>query len=150
MTIVEEVKNKYVYFLKETPNRNKFYHLKSIENFMLSFDEFGSMHTKYEAANILNEYFDYVIANEISNEKDCKYLFFTFIEPIGNIYKRDLGFSFLFTTPTIIIYFIPTIFLMIYLKFPFYLTLSIATVGIFLFIKVLKKRESKKVFGYSW
>lgn len=150
MNIIEEVKIKYVYFLTQIPNKNKFYHLKSIQNFMLGFEEIGSMNVKYGIADILNKYFDYVNDHDVNSKTEGRYIFFTFIEPLGMIYKKKLKFSFLFSLNTIFIYFFLGILIMAIFKILMVYILGIIILGALIFYKIFLQRKSKKIFGFQW
>ncbi len=107
------------------------------------------MQAKYEAAEILNNYLNYVDNNQKKRVYDARYLYHEFTLPAGNIYNSSLGFTHLFRPFSVIAYFSLGASFMIYLKVSMYFIMGLMIIAVILFIKCINRMKSKKVYGFN-
>ena len=129
--------------------QKRFYHFRSIQNFILSFDNLDC-NQKEKVYLILIEYLDVVKKDPITDLHQCADLFNEYIRPVGQLYENNVDFMPNISS-WIIIFWAIVLFGILYmfnLSIVFYLI-----IGIFLssyYIYVLKKRKEKKVYGLEW
>lgn len=130
--------------------KRKYYHHRSIENFIHFFNKVSSVQEREKIFFILNEYLDAVKQEPVEDASASLDLFNEYIRPIGKIYEEDFDFMPMINL-WVICFWIAVAFLAIYtfnLSFIFYLITGIPLLAYYLF--VLKKRISKKVYGCMW
>ena len=127
----------------------RFYHFRSMQNFISSFDKLGS-DQKQKVYSILIEYLQRIKQEPIQDMHQSTTLFDEYIRPVGNLYERTLGFMPMISSWVIIFWAI------VLFSFLYVFNLSIifyAAIGIFLssyYIYVLIKKTEKKVYGLKW
>jgi hypothetical protein len=71
----------------------KYYHLKSIENFLYNFDKLSDEESKQYVKDLLAECIDYYQCHSISNVFESLDIFQKYLKPVGQVYERQLNFS---------------------------------------------------------
>jgi len=89
--MITELINQYEKILEKPKSDDRFYHIKSVANFINNFSQLKDT-SKIKANNILNEYLNYAFENSIENIEDGVFIFNTYIKPLGEIYKSDCNF----------------------------------------------------------
>ena len=129
--------------------QTRFYHFRSIQNFILSFDKLDSKEKEKVYFNLM-EYLDVVKKDPITNMHQCADLFTEYIRPVGSLYENSYGFM-----PNIswwiIIFWAIFSFGILYvfnLSIIFYIIIGVFFISYYIYI--LKKRIEKKVYGLGW
>ena len=148
--MMNDLVEKYNYFIENFPFKNKFYHLISIKNFIDNFDKLKNEKDKEEIFSLLNEYMDYITLNEVNSHKECKSLFYDFIAPIGRIYSRNIKFIFLFAPSTIIIYTIIIAAVLCGFKINYLFLSLLFLICIGVIILVYNMRKNGNVYSYNF
>ena len=71
----------------------KYYHLRSIKNFLYNFDELADAESKQYVKGLLTECIDYYQCHSISNIFESLDVFQKYLKPVGQVYERQLNFS---------------------------------------------------------
>ena len=137
--------------LKEIPKQNiRFYHMRSIRNFIFHFNEIKSPNDKLYVFNYIDGYLDFVIENGIYDIHECRDLFIKYIYPVGKFYMRNLKFSGFIKWYVIVLYI-----LIMYAILTFFsagIVFMILGYGIISFftIEMVVKVLQKRIYGFSW
>lgn len=145
-----EIENK----LKELMNREdiikRFYHLRSIENFIYFLDVIEDTQLKEKVYLILIEYFDVVKNEPIQDIHHCTKLFDEYIRPIGSVYEENVGFMPMIHA-WVIIFWGVLLFVILYMfSLPLVFYYLIGGGLLFYYGYVFKKRLQQKVYGFKW
>lgn len=136
--------------LSNEVGNGKYYHMKSINNFIKYLGEFGSTHYKSKAIDLLNGYFDYVSSNGALTFEDGKYIYYTFIAPLGKIYSWNFKF-FIHLDITSIILYIGGLFLLLFLiKVPIFIYLISLIICVVIYLPFHFKKKKSKVYGFNY
>jgi len=140
---------KFNFIVNHMPHKNKYYHLKSMYNFLQHFNEIPDRERKEKVFNSLNEYLNYITENDIVSTKECRHVFFTFIEPVGLIYKKCCGFSYILRPQSLVVYLIAlNLIFFLFKTNPYFYILNILG---FAFIYLMYKRsKSSRVYTFNW
>lgn len=137
--------------LKKMPKQNiRFYHMRSIRNFIFHFNEIKSPNDKVYVFNYMDAYLDDVIENGIYNINECKDLFNKYLYPVGKFYMQKLKFAIFLKW-----YVIALCILSMYAILTFFSTgifFTILGYGIILFfiVEMVVKILQKRIYGFSW
>ena len=82
------VVEKYRYIITQMPEKKRKYHLKSIHNFLIHFEELTLDSDREIVFETLNEYLEFISVNTIDSNNECKKLFYEYIRPVGLIYQK--------------------------------------------------------------
>jgi len=137
------------FLLLKKPNK-RFYHIKSVENFIFHFDETSQTLEKENIFNLLKNYLDHINENDISDIIECREKFEKFIYPVGKYFEKNCKFI-IFVKLYISIFYLAVICSVLYFfnsNVYFYLC-AIAAVLIFYGYTYLKIRN-KRIYGFSW
>lgn len=128
----------------------KYHHIKSVGNFIAYLDAFGSMQYKSKAIDLLIGYFDFVLVKESITREDGKYLYYTFIKPLGKIYSWNFKFIIYLDIFTLLI-FIGIWFLVAFLiKASIFTYLASFIVGIVIYLPFYFKKKENKVYAFGY
>lgn len=146
----ENLQNKFNDLKLARDSNQKFYHFRSIENFIYHFDDVGSLELKEKIYSILMEYLQKVIEDPIENLEECTSLFDDYIRPVGNLYERALGFMPMIRIWVIIFWVIPLMIIVyaLNLSIIFYGIIGVLFLSYYFYIR--KKRIEKKIYGLEW
>ena len=128
----------------------RFYHLRSIQNFIHFFDELENIQLKEKVYSILIEYLEVVKKEPVEDIQHSTALFDEYIRPVGNLYEKTLGFMPMISS-WVIIFWCICLFGVVYI-----FNLSVIfyyIIGLFLssyYFYILKKRAENKVYGLKW
>ncbi len=149
MSNIDEVILKFNYYIENFPEKRHLYQPKSVFNFLKHFEEINEK-DKITVTNLLNEYLDYILENKIDNKEDCKEAFFTYIFPIGAIFKRDANFILLFRYKSylFLLALLNIFLLLIYPNITILVFLNI--IGIVITLYLFKRSKTTRVFGVNW
>ena len=148
--IYEETNKIYESILVLVPLGEKYYHLGSLYNFILHFNELGTMQDKYRVNAYFKKYHDFVNNNQIENSFDSKSVFDEYIRPIGEIYTYSLGYKFIVDISTIVLVLALCNLLLLILSLDFKFYLIFNALGTFLIIRNIRIRKSKKFYGFNY
>jgi hypothetical protein len=129
------------------PNR-KFYHLNSIENYILHYNDFGVEFHKTKVVELLDEYIEFVNSKTFVSETDGNFIFQNYVKPIGIIYANTQGFSYYFKPFTILMFVIPLLITLYIIKTSITFPLILTAVSIIILIRGYQKKNINKVYGY--
>jgi hypothetical protein len=125
----------------------RYFHLKSINNFIHHFGEIHSRDDQIWVYNSLKSYFGEATKNgeDLDRNMSSK-LFDRHLQKIADFYDGNLGFSFvLHPSYTTTIYFI--IFLLLFFSFGYWTSLIAIVVYAFQMFRVAKKYRTRKVYS---
>jgi hypothetical protein len=142
--------NKYKLLKTMNLANRRFYHLKSIRNFLRHFNEINNYHEKTYVYNLLNEFLDIVIKDGISNYAECRDLSIKYISPVGRLYARKLRFAIYFKWYTISFCIISMYLLMSFFSAHWIIQLLGYGIIIFFIIEMLIKINQKRIFGICY
>lgn len=128
----------------------KFYHLKTIENFIYHFNQIKYQKDREFVLSSLSFCLEYYKVNSIKDINHSLVVFKKYLEPIGTIYQEQVGFSILIK-PWILTISILAINLFIYfLNTSLILTLlcNLILLAFVLFLAV--KYNNKKLYAFLW
>ena len=132
------------------PHKRKYYHLNSIRNFIIHFNEFGTELYKSKAAELLNEYLDFAIDKPSIDQNEAKAIFIHYIQPIGIIYSQRQKFI-NYTQPSTVIVFMIALFIIYFLlNFGYTVYLITFCLAVVIFIVNHLKYKKNEVFGYDF
>jgi hypothetical protein len=128
----------------------RFYHFRSIQNFIHFFDDPGSIQLKENVYSILMEYLEIVKKEPIKDIHQCTNLFDEYLRPVGNLYEDVLGFMPIIRFWVIFFWciFLFGVLYMFNLSIIFYCIIGIIFSSYYLYN--FKKRIEKKVYGLKW
>ena len=147
-------KQKIQFKLDELRNQNniikRFYHFRSIQNFLYYFDDIESGQLKEKVYSILIEYLDLVKSEPIEDIHQCIILFDEYIRPVGTLYENAFKFMPVISLWVLIFWAIvlSAILYMFNLSMGFYFVIGILFFGYFFYF--LKKKWGKRVYGLKW
>jgi hypothetical protein len=148
--MMNDLVEKYNYFIENFPFKNKFYHLISVKNFIDNFDKIKNEKDKEEIFSLLNEYMDYITLNDVESNRHCRSLYYEFIEPLGRIYSRNMEFKFLIPPSTIILLTVILNLICLYFHTIYIVFIFIFLIGSYSFLLVLKMRKRDNVYSYNF
>jgi len=131
------------------PGKDKFYHLKTVYNFIHHFNEIDRG-SQEKVGDLLFEYVDYISKNDVDSYKDAKSLFDNFLLPVGSIYKKQARFTYLIRPRSIVVYlvFLNVLFFTFRASNYPYLVLN-AIVLPFLYLMYTRSKTTR-VFRFDW
>jgi len=150
MNEIELINDKFNLVVTEMPEKKKLYHLRSVYNFIVHFDEINEVESKAMVIHLLSEYLDYVYSNEIKSASEAKRLFNEYIYPIGIIYKKEAGFTYFFRPQSILVYLAALNITFLVLKSSIYIFVLLNLVGVIVFAIMHKKSYSTRIFRFDW
>ena len=127
----------------------RFYHFRSIQNFISSFDKLGS-DQKQKVYSTLIEYLQKIKQEPIEDMHQSTTLFDEYIRPVGNLYEKNLGFMPMMSVWVICFWVIVLFGIMFIFRLSiiFYCVIGILLASYYIYL--LKKRTEKKVYGLKW
>lgn len=126
----------------------KYYHLNSVLNFCLAYDQLKSNRT--EVYERLCNYFDLVKGQNVANVTESLELFNSQIKPLGEIFENQLGFV-VFVKPWILsIWSIFTFTIVYALKSYLPLLSAISLLYLGYTIRLAVKVKKRKVYAFLW
>ena len=130
--------------------QKRFYHFRSIQNFIYYFDKLGNCERKEKVSFILNKYLDIVKNEPIEDINQCTLLFDEYIRPVGSLYESALNFmpTVSFRTVMILVIIFYGFFYLFNLPVGFYVFIGIILFGYYFYF--LKKKIQKRVYGLKW
>ena len=128
----------------------RFYHYRSLQNFIHFFDDLGSIQLKKQVYSILIEYLEIVKSEPIEDIHQCTTLFDEYIRPVGHLYEKSLGFMPIMSFWVMAFWFIFLFGIIYVFNLPIisYYIIGILFLGYYFYC--LKKRMDKKVYGLKW
>ena len=150
MKELEEVINKYNLILDQMPEKNKFYNLKSVYNFIIFFEEIKDEESKNKTLFLLNEYIDFITKNSVDSNAECRYLFNKYLFPIGEIYTKHCKFTY-FIRPTSILTIILILNILLFIfSVHIYYYILLNTIGLFFWVKMNLKIKTHRFYCINW
>lgn len=130
--------------------KERFYHFRSIQNFIYFFDDLESSQLKEETYLILIEYLVLVKNEPIEDIHKCTTLFDQYIKPVGSLYESVFGFMPAISSWVLIFWgiFLFGVLYMFNLSITFYYIIGILLSGYYFYF--LNKKLGKKVYGLKW
>ena len=150
MQKLENIIKKYNHIIGTMPEKDRFYHLKSVANFIEHFNEISDENSQRKVLDLLDKYTTYIEYNNVNTKKECQRLFYEYINPVGIIYKKCCDFTY-FTRPQSVFFYQIIINLIISLLKPgltVLIIINIAFIG--LIFLMYKKGKSTKVYSVNW
>ena len=112
LVISEKFKSVVNYYPR---NKLRYIHYKTVQNFIFHLDNFSDNFQKDKIAKSLIEYIDLIDQSAIvGNATEARELFQTYLEPIVNVYEKQLNFH-LTIKPTTVLFFAIPLFLFSYM-----------------------------------
>jgi len=150
MNTINLIIEKYNYITENIPEKRKRHNLKSINNFLLHFEEIKNPLEKEQVISLLNDYFDFILNNSIDTNKERQDVYFTFIEPVGLIYKRNASFHY-FISPQICIFFwVITSIILFIARSPILLLIGFNAISLAVIIFMYAATKSSRVYRAGW
>jgi|LakMenEpi03Aug12_release.lakeMendotaPanAssembly.Ray.scaffolds.fasta_scaffold34415_4 hypothetical protein len=100
---MKELEDKLDHLYTNLQSREKYYHLKSVKNFISNIDHIQNEKDKILAYNILLTYLDIVNENGIFSNKESRKVFIDYIEPLGLIFKKHMKYYFLILPSSLVL-----------------------------------------------
>jgi len=144
------VVEKYRYIITQMPEKKRKYHLKSIHNFLIHFEELTLDSDREIVFETLNEYLEFISVNTIDSNNECKKLFYEYIRPVGLIYQKKAGFKYLLGPDSIVVLFVLINITLLILNANLYLFIIFSFIGILFIIFSIYKRSGTKVYQIGW
>jgi hypothetical protein len=150
MNDLDLITDKFNLIVETMPGKDKWYHLKSVYNFIQHFHEIENKELQQKVSSLLLHYLDYISENDVNSYDDAKMLFTDFLYPIGIIYKKHARFTYLLRPQSILIYlvFLNVLFLVFGANTYFFLSLN--AIGLAVYILMYMKSKSTRVFRFDW
>lgn len=150
MCTIHSVIEKYNYIFENIPAKRKRYHLNSIRNFLLHFDEIKDNVEKKQVICLLNNYLDFILNNSNDNNKERQNDYYNFIEPVGLIYKKHASFRY-FISPQFCIFISVIINIIILIVNPnILLLICFNSLSIAVIMSMYFKEHSTRVYRAGW
>ena len=150
MSDIISITKKYNFIREKMPEKKFRYQINSIHNFLLHFDEINCYSAKEFIVNKLAAYLDFIEINEVNSNKECSFLFYEYIAPVGEIYKKHAKFKYFISLKTITIYLIVlNLFLLLINGISYYLIL-INVIGIVALLMMHFKSKSTRIYRVAW
>ena len=148
--IKENIDNKLSELINREGIIHKYYHFKSVQNFIYHLNKLNDKDIVIKVCIILNEYLDSVKDAPITDRMISLELFEEFIRPVGNIYERNAGFMPMLRS-WVVFFWIVFFFLILYVFSvpPVFFSL-VATSVVIYYIYIIRKRIDHKVYGFMW
>jgi hypothetical protein len=146
----KEIFEKYQYLKSEMPHKRKYYHLKSIKNFIDHLNEFVSISDKKVAEELLSNYLEFVIHKEKINQGEAKKIFVNHILPIGKLYSYHLNFSFILQFSSVVFFGLLLVFLLFLFGTPYMILFFLVLLILIYLINRYRKLKSGRVYGYDF
>jgi hypothetical protein len=132
-------------------SNKKYYHLKSITNFLYHFHSLEDKNSKEEVLILLTNLFNYYKEHSIRDIQESLTVFQKYLKPIGEIYEQQLGF-FVFIAPWLLFLYIMigygVVFLLLNNNF-IAVTIFLLVVIIILFYLGIKYYQ-RKLYSFLW
>lgn len=146
----QDIQFKLNELIHEKGIKERFYHFRSIQNFIYFFDDLESSQLKEKTYLILIEYLDLVKNEPIEDIHQCTALFDEYIKPVGSLYESAFGFMPAISLWVLIFWgiFLFGVLYMFNLSIIFYCIIGILLSGYYFYF--LNKKLGKKVYGLEW
>ena len=128
----------------------RFYHFRSIQNFIHFFDDLESVQLKEKVYSTLMEYLDIVNKEPIEDIHQCTELFDQYIRSIGNLYERAFGFAPVLSLWVFVFWSIVLFSVLYIFNLSIILYFIIGIIVLCYYFYLLKKKRDKKVYGFKW
>lgn len=146
--IERELNEKMNFFESLVPEKRRYYHAKSIRNFIFHYKDLRNLADRERIYYLINSYFEFCSSNVISNIYDSLKVYNDFIKPIGEYYCDHLGFI-VFVKPWIMIFNWCVLLIGCYLADANHLIFQIIfCTGVLYSIYIINKFRQKKVFAF--
>ena len=147
---IKDIEEKYAEVLRQYPFGQKYFHLKSIDNFIIHLNEFGTQYYKAESIRSIDRYLNFILAGYNIDRDNAKQVFNEYIQPLGEIYSKRLKFIFYMRPSSIIFWVIvmTAIFFLFKLSIVFYIVLI--TIAILKMSFNYSKYKKRKVYGFDF
>ena len=143
-TLLGELRN------KSTSNEAKYFHVNTIENLIVHFQQIKTENDKNWVYESLVEYFEECSGFLPSIDRETsKDLFDTYIDKITDYYHSNLGFTMLINRAVVYGVYILAI-LICYIFFSWYVLVGVVVFIIFQTIRTYQKFKAKQVYGLFW
>ena len=129
---------------------SKYYHLNSIKNFINYLNKFGGLYYKSEAEKLLDEYFECTSERGILTVEDGKEIFYTIVQPLGNIYNIEFKFSLYTGFDTILLWIGLLSTLAFLFKLKIYVYILIGLICLLVYLPGYLKYRKNKVYGFNF
>ena len=150
MDNINEITKRYNDFVNNYPEKNKYYHLNSVYNFITHFADIKDLAASNAAYKLLDTYFDYITLNTIDSLEKCKYIFYHYIQPIGKIFTKYANFTYILRPQSLIVYLITANLLLLLFKVNYYILIPLNLLGLGFIFYSYNKIKSTKVFRFNW
>lgn len=146
----QDIQSKLNELINEKCVKKRFYHFRSVQNFIYFFDELENTQLKEKTYLILIEYLSLVKNEPIEDIHQCTMLFDEYIRPVGSLYENACGFMPVIRLWVLIFWgvFLFGILYMFNLSITFYCIIGLILSGYYFYF--FKKKLEKKVYGLKW
>ncbi len=150
----EEIKNEttkiYESILASVSYATKHYHLMSLYNFMINFDELRHVYEKRQVHDLFKAYLIFLQNNIVEDINSSHSVFTNYIQPIGKIYQNGAGFKFISGTATTVFIIVVVNLLLLICKAHPILFIPINMFGILKISRDSKIRKTNKFFSFNY
>ncbi len=146
----KSVLEKYNRVLTSNSSNVKYLNLKSINNFILHYNELVTFQMKNQVEELLEDYLDFLLEKGEVSQSEAKSVFYKYIQPIGDIYVKRVGFSF-YTKPSTIAFFLVLFWLLFFaISAPLVLYIVTGIFSLYFFLSDFNKLKRNKVYGFDF
>ena len=147
---MKELVEKYNYLIENYPFKSKYYHLRSLNNFIENFDNIKDYNDKEKAFELLDNCLNYSIDNEINNLNECKIIYKEFIVNIGKLYKKNMNFKMTFHTSSVLINCFVVSLICVYLKANILIFITVFIAHSYFLFSVYSNKKKNIVYGLNY
>ncbi len=147
---IEILKDKYLKLKQMNKENRRFYHFKSVRNFIIHFHEIATPHDREIIFNLLNGYLDEVIENDILDIYECQEVFTNYIKPVGKYFTEKLKFVVFFKWYTILFYILSFYAILTFFSANSFFFISGFGVILFFMLEMFIKIYQKRIYSFSW
>ena len=150
MINIELVTERFNDIIMMMPEKKQKYHLKSIRNFLIHFNEIPNESDKQKVLDALFNYLEFISENTISSNQECKNLFYEYIRPVGLIYQKNANFKYLVGPDSVMVLLIILNILLFFigLNMIWYLMINIPLMTVI--ISLYYKSKGTRVYQIGW
>jgi hypothetical protein len=150
MSELEIITEKYELIVSASNQKRAYYHLNSVRNFIIHYNNFASQNEKSMMADLLNNYLDFITTKDEITQQEAKNIFHEYIQPIGLFYTKRLNFN-LYTSPSTYIIFIIFSFITFFiLKFSLVVYIVTLLLLLVFYLPSYLKLRKNKVYGFNF
>lgn len=147
---IEDLDLKLKEILQKVDSNKKYYHYRTINNFIFFMKEIKLTNEREKIYFSLNKYLEVVNENPLEDASDSLQIFHNHIRPIGKLYEDFFGFVPMINLSTIAFWYgiLALLLYVINAGFLFYIITATPLAAYYSFISF--KRINKKVYGYMY